>query len=152
MDNEVIEKLKDLGFNSYEAKVYLALLEKYPATGYEVSKVSNVPQARAYDTLKVLEREKIVFSSNTKPLTYTPIKASELTKRFKRKMNSTIEFLDKMLPKVKDDYTEPILGISGGANIRAKVTEIIKNAKNEIFLEIWAQDFKFFEQNLLDAY
>jgi sugar-specific transcriptional regulator TrmB len=150
--DDLIEKLKELGFNTYEAKVYLALLEKYPATGYEVSKVSNVPQARAYDTLKVLEKEKIVFANNSKPVTYTPIKPIELTKRFKRKMSSTIEFLDKMLPKVKDDYTEPILGISGGANIRAKVIEIIKNAKSEIFLEIWSQDFKFFEQYLLEAY
>ena len=31
---DVIEKLKDLGFNSYEAKVYVALLKKYPATDY----------------------------------------------------------------------------------------------------------------------
>lgn len=150
--DDLVEKLKELGFNTYEAKVYLALLEKYPATGYEVSKISNVPQARAYDTLKVLEKEKIVFASHTKPVTYTPIKASELTKRFKRKMTSTIEFLDKMLPKVKDDYTEPIIGLSGSANIRAKVAEIIRNAKYEIFIEIWSQDFKFFEQTLLDAY
>lgn len=51
---DVIEKLKDLGFNSYEAKVYVALLKKYPATGYEVSQIADIPQARAYDTLKSL--------------------------------------------------------------------------------------------------
>ncbi len=130
----------------------MALLEKYPATGYEVSKISNVPQARAYDTLKVLEKENVVVANNSKPITYTPIKPIELTKRYKRKMSATLEYLDKMLPKVKDDYTEPILGISGSANIRAKVVELIKNAKREIFLEIWSQDFKFFEHYLLEAY
>ena len=31
MSDEVVEKLKELGLNSYEAKVYLALLKKYPS-------------------------------------------------------------------------------------------------------------------------
>lgn len=150
--DEIIESLKELGLNTYEAKVYLALLKKYPATGYEASKIADVPQARAYDTLRALEQEKIVVATHSKPVTYTPIKPSELTKRFKRKINSTIEFLDKNLPNVKDDYTEPILSITGAANIREKIIEIIQNAKQEIFIEIWAQDFKFIEQYLLDAY
>lgn len=150
--DEVIERLKEVGFNTYEAKVYLALLKKYPATGYEVSQVANVPQSRAYDTLKTLEKEKIVVASNSKPVTYTPIKPGELTQRFKRKVNSTLEFLDKNLPNVKEDYTEPILSISGSANIREKVAEIIKNAKQEIYVEIWSYDFKLMEQYFLDAY
>lgn len=150
--DEIIEHLKDLGFNTYEAKVYLALLKKYPATGYEVSQIADIPQSRAYDTLKALEKEKIVVASNSKPITYTPIKPGELTQRFKRKINSTIEYLDKNLPHVKDDYTEPILSISGSANIREKVIEIIKNAQHEIFIEIWSQDYRIFEPYLLDAY
>lgn len=150
--DKVVESLKELGFNSYEAKVYLALLKKYPATGYEVSQIADVPQSRAYDTLKTLEKDKIVVASNTKPITYTPIKPNSLTQRFKRKITSTIEFLDKNLPNVKDDYTEPILSISGGANIREKIIEIIKNAKQEIYIEIWSQDYKFLEPYLLEAY
>ena len=53
--DEIVEKLKELGLNSYEAKVYVALLKKYPATGYEIGKIADIPQARAYDTLKSLE-------------------------------------------------------------------------------------------------
>ena len=150
--DEVIESLKELGFNSYEAKVYVALLKKYPATGYEVSKISNVPQARAYDTLKALEQQKVVVANNSKPVTYTPIKPSELTKRYKRKLTSTLDFLDKNLPNVKEDYTEPVLSITGGANIREKIIEIVKNAQKEIYIEIWSQDFKFIEPYLLEAY
>lgn len=150
--DKIIENLKELGFNTYESKVYLALLKKYPATGYEISQIADVPQSRAYDTLKALEKEKIVVASNSKPIMYTPIKPTELTQRFKRKVNSTLEFLNKNLPNVKADYTEPILSISGSANIREKIIEIIKNAKNEIYLEIWSQDFKFIEPYLRDAY
>ena len=44
---DIVEKLKEFGFNSYEAKVYIALLKKYPATGYEVSQIADIPQSRA---------------------------------------------------------------------------------------------------------
>ena len=101
---DLVEKLKEIGFNSYEAKVYIALLKKYPATGYEVSKLAGIPQSRTYDTLKVLEEKNIVTSANTKPVTYTPIKPKLLTSRFQKKINSTINFLDKHLPEVKDNY------------------------------------------------
>ena len=57
---DLIEKLKEIGFNTYEAKVYVALLKKYPATGYEVARVANIPQSRTYDTLKALEEKSIV--------------------------------------------------------------------------------------------
>lgn len=150
--DKIIENLKELGLNTYESKVYIALLKKYPATGYEISQIADIPQSRAYDTLKALEKEKIAVASNSKPVTYTPIKPTELTQRYKRKVTSTLEFLNKNLPNVKEDYTEPILSISGGANIREKAAEIIKNAQKEIYIEIWSQDFKFLESYLRDAY
>ncbi len=149
---DIVEKLKELGFNTYEAKVYLALLKKYPATGYEVSKIADVPQSRAYDTLKALEKEKIVVATGTNPVSYTPIKPAELTKNYKRKITSTIDYLEKHLPNVKEDYTDPIINVSGASSIREKVVDIIKNAKKEIYIEIWSQDFKFVESYLLDAY
>ena len=76
--NDLVESLKELGLNSYEAKVYIALLKKHPATGYEVSKLANIPQARTYDTLKVLEQKNVVATTNSKPATYTPIKPKQL--------------------------------------------------------------------------
>ena len=149
---ELVENLKELGLNSYEAKVYLALLKKYPATGYEVSKLADIPQARAYDTLKALEADNIVTSSPTKPITYVPIKPKELTKRYRRKITSTLDFLEKKLPNVKDDYTEPVINISGNHSISSKITEIIRNASKEIFIAAWSADFKLFEADLLEAY
>ncbi|MBR6098749.1 TrmB family transcriptional regulator [bacterium] len=149
---ELVEKLKELGFNSYEAKVYIALLKKYPATGYEVSKLADIPQARAYDTLKALENDHIVTSSPTKPISYTPIKPKEMIKQYRRKYASTLDFLDKKLPNVKDNYTEPVLNLNGHHTVNSKILEIIRNAKKEIFIAAWSQDFKNFEADLLEAY
>ena len=150
--DKIIDSLKELGLNTYEAKVYVSLLKHYPATGYEVSKLADVPQSRTYDTLKALTQKQIVTSTPDKPVTYSPIKPSELTKRYKRKMTSNIEFLEKNLPDVRADYLEPILSIRGDNKTYEKIIEIIKNAKKEIYLEIWSQDFKKIEQELLNAY
>lgn len=149
---DLVEKLKEIGFNSYEAKVYIALLKKYPATGYEVSKLANIPQARTYDTLKVLEEKNVVAASNSKPVSYTPIKPKQILTSYQKKMNSTINYLEKHLPEVKDNYNEPIITITGRQNIHNKILEIIQNAKREIYMEVWSQDYKIFEQELLNAY
>ncbi|MBO6272686.1 TrmB family transcriptional regulator [bacterium] len=150
--DKIIESLKELGFNTYEAKVYVALLKKYPATGYEVSKLANIPQSRTYDTLKVLCQKQYVTSTPDKPVMYSPIKPTELTKRYKRKVTSNIEFLEKHLPNVKEDYMEPIISINGDSEVHSKLIEIIKNAQKEIYIEVWSQDFKRLEQELLNAY
>lgn len=149
---DLVEKLKEIGFNTYEAKVYIALLKKYPATGYEVSKLANIPQSRTYDTLKILEEKNIVASTNTKPATYTPIKPKQILTSYQRKMSSTLNYLEKHLPEVKDNYNEPIVTITGKQKIQNKILEVIQNAKREIYIEVWSQDFKLFEQELLNAY
>ncbi len=150
--DELVEKLKQIGLNGYEAKVYLALLKKYPATGYEVSKLADIPQARAYDTLKALENAQIVIVSSQKPITYSPIKPKELTKRYKKKIDSTINFLDKKLPNVKDNCIEPVASVNGYIKIIEALVEVISTAKKQIFLEVWTQDFKYLEKPLLEAY
>ncbi len=149
---KLVEHLKDIGLNTYEAKVYLALLKKYPATGYEVSKLANIPQSRTYDTLKVLTQKLIVTATTNKPIEYTPIKPTELTKRIKRKLTLNLDYLEKHLPEVKENYIEPVLSVNGADNILSKLVEIIRSAKQEIYLEIWSQDFKTIEKELLNAY
>ncbi len=54
MEKKLLEDIQRLGLNSYEAKVYLALLERDSLSVSEVSKISGVPGARAYDILDSL--------------------------------------------------------------------------------------------------
>ena len=149
---KLVDCLKEIGLNTYEAKVYIALLKKYPATGYEVSKLAGIPQSRTYDTLKVLVQKQIITSTNDKPISYTPVKPTELTKRYKRRMNLSIDYLEKHLPDVKENYVEPVLSLAGEKDVLAKVVELIRSAKKEIYIEVWSQDFKTIEKELLSAY
>lgn len=149
---DIVEELKKLGLNSYESKVYLALLKKYPATGYEISQIADIPQSRAYDALKSLAGQNIVTADNEKPQKYTPIPPKELTRRYKRNMISTLDYLDKKLPQIGDDYNEPLHNLSGYENIMAKLKEIIKSAKHSLYIEIWDEEYKLLEKEFKDAY
>lgn len=150
--DELIEKFKQFGFNSYEAKVYIALLKKYPATGYEISQIANIPQSRAYDALKSLENENIIYSTKEKPQRYNPISPKELTQRFKRKMNASIDYLEKKLPRIKENYNEPIHTIYEYENSIKKIKEVINNAQDSLYLEIWATDYRQLEKEISEAY
>lgn len=150
MDN-LVDKLKELGFNTYEAKVYLALLKHHPATGYEISKDSGVPQARAYDTLKALETAKVVVAMGGKPTTYMPITPTELLDRWERSFKGSLNYLREALPTMTDEMVEPVLNIRGEDAIFAHARDMIDHAKESLFLELWKQDADRLKDSLKGA-
>lgn len=137
---KLVDKLKEMGFNTYESKVYLALLKHHPATGYEISKESGVPQARAYDTLKALENSKAVVSLGGKPVTYLPVDPIDLLDRWESKFKDSIAFLKEELPTMSDETVEPVITLRGEESIIKHATDLINTATTNIFLEIWDVD------------
>jgi HTH-type transcriptional regulator, sugar sensing transcriptional regulator len=150
--DDVLNKLKGLGLNSYEAKVYLALLKHHPVTGYEVSKESGVPQARAYDTLKSLEQQKIVTALGSKPTTYSPIPPEQLLTRWEKESQTNIGYLREHLPKVSEQTTEPVMNLQGESSIVQYAKEMIRHAKKSVFMELWAEDAHYLEPELRKAH
>lgn len=140
MADNLIDKLKELGLNSYEAKVYLALLKQSPATGYEISKESGVPQARAYDTLKALEANKIVVAMGGKPVTYTPICPNELLDRWEKSFKGSLEYLRETLPSLSNETAEPIINLIGDDTLFKHAIDMINTAERLLFLQVWRED------------
>lgn len=147
----LIDRLKHIGLNTYEAKVYLALLKHHPATGYEISKNANVPQARAYDTLKALETQKIVVSTGGKPTTYIPIPTEELLNRYEKQYQGAIDYLRTSLPSYSVESIEPVHNLRGINAIYEHARQMIESARETIFLEIWSDDQHLLEKPLQDA-
>ena len=151
-ESALLDKLKELGFNTYEAKVYIALLKHHPATGYEISKESGVPQARAYDTLKSLQTANIVVSNGEKPVTYTPISPEDLLNRRERSFLDCITYLRETLPTVSpDESSEPVTILQGIDPIIKQALEMIRHAKQSIFMELWQEDGDLLRDALCQA-
>jgi sugar-specific transcriptional regulator TrmB len=151
LSDNLIDKLKELGFNSYEAKVYLALLKHHPATGYEISKESGVPQARAYDTLKALETRNVVVAIGGKPVTYMPVRPDELLDRWERSFQGSIRYLRDALPSLADETVEPVINMRGQESIFKHALEMVANARHSIFIELWDLDLTVLCQALIAA-
>src|SRR2546421_316179 len=79
---DVTELLQQLGFSEYEARAYLALLQRNPLNGYELAKVSGLPRANIYAVLQKLEERgaavRLDLPNSTR---YAPIAPSELIQR-----------------------------------------------------------------------
>ena len=67
VEKRVIESMQELGFTASEGKIYLSLLQKPGATGYEVAATSGVPRSAIYNVLKKLEALGLVNASPGKP-------------------------------------------------------------------------------------
>ncbi|MBN1386465.1 helix-turn-helix domain-containing protein, partial [Candidatus Woesearchaeota archaeon] len=52
VQKEFLNKLKDFGLNSYESKLWTALLSRGVSTAGELSDIANVPRSRSYDVLE----------------------------------------------------------------------------------------------------
>ena len=61
VQNHFIKKLKDFGLNSYEAKIWTALLSRGVSSAGELSDIANVPRSRAYDILESLEKKGFIL-------------------------------------------------------------------------------------------
>jgi sugar-specific transcriptional regulator TrmB len=70
----ILQQLKKLGFNEYEAKSYVSLVKQGTVTAYQVSKDSGIPRARIYDVLSNLVEKGIVLKEEIEDGTkYSPL-------------------------------------------------------------------------------
>jgi sugar-specific transcriptional regulator TrmB len=100
IEKKFLSRLKDFGLNSYEAKIWAALLSRGVSTAGELSDISNVPRSRSYDVLESLEKKGFIIMKIGKPIKYIAVKPEEVLERVKKQitMDSEIqvEILDEM--------------------------------------------------------
>ncbi|PKM95068.1 MAG: hypothetical protein CVU84_07025 [Firmicutes bacterium HGW-Firmicutes-1] len=153
MKPEIIITLKNLGFTEYEAKAYLALLEKSPLSGYGVALNSGVPRSKIYEVLDGMAQNGEVLISYGAPVLYAPLPPKEL---IERRRNKTEENFDAACNSLEDfssrvEDRDNIWNISGYDEIINKAREIINAATESLIIEIWKEDFEKINQALTNA-
>lgn len=149
---DFLNKLKDFGLNSYESKLWVALLSRGSSTAGELSDISNVPRSRTYDVLESLEKKGFIIVKVGKPIKYLAVPPREVVERVKKKVAEEAEQKTQLLSQLKESETLVELntlhtqGIklvdptdrSGAFRGRNKVYEhlatMIKNAQRSITL------------------
>ncbi len=152
MPKLIIEQLSDLGFTVYESKSYLALLKKYPASGYEIAQESGVPRSVIYDVLRKLEKAGTISGIQDKPKKYIPLPPDQLISRMKNHFGSNISMLENSLADYVEHKQEGGLwNISGYENTMDKARDMLRNAKESIYLSAWGSEINQLKKSLQGA-
>ncbi len=107
VQKDFLSKLKDFGLNSYEAKLWTALLSRGVATAGELSDIANVPRSRSYDVLESLERKGFVVMKLGKPIKYIAVAPAEVLERVKKNISEDAEKQVQLIESLK---TSEVLG------------------------------------------
>ena len=102
VQKEFLNKITVLGLNSYEAKLWAALLSRGVSTAGELSDIANVPRSRSYDVLESLEKKGFVIMKLGKPIKYIAVNPTDVLERVKQSILEEAETNTKSLDKLRD--------------------------------------------------
>lgn len=152
VQTDMLNKLKDFGLNSYESKLWIALLSRGVSTAGELSDISNVPRSRAYDVLESLEKKGFIIVKVGKPIKYIAVSPTEVVERVKKKVSEEAEQRHTMLTNLKSsdllgelnslhgngvkliDPTDKSGAFRGRQKVYDHFVSLIKNAKKSIVI------------------
>jgi sugar-specific transcriptional regulator TrmB len=153
MTLDLIKILQNLGFTEYEAKAYIALLNRSPMSGYAIALNSGVPRSKIYEVLEGLVGRGEVLASHGSPVLYTPLPPKELISLKRRKVEINFDAAEDALEdfEFNTENREIIWNITGREEILNRIREIILKANQRILLEIWGEDAECLREELYDA-
>ncbi len=167
---ELLQRLKDFGMNSYEARIWVALLSCGIATAGMLADMATVPRSRSYDVLASLEKKGFVFQKGGKPLyygAYSPDKVvgnlkTNITKKagehqhhlsslFGTSLFKELEVLHKQ-GSVDHNALDHIACVKGKTALFHHVTSMVNHARESVFFFGHQEDLSAFASLLQEKY
>ena len=152
VQKDFLNKLKDFGINSYEAKIWTALLSRGVSTAGELSDIANVPRSRSYDVLESLEKKGFVIMKIGKPIKYIAVPPKEVLERVKKNIKDESDKTVALLDEIKDseilndlvnlhekgvelvDPADMSGSVKGRDNLHDHLNMMVKDAENTIVM------------------
>jgi HTH-type transcriptional regulator, sugar sensing transcriptional regulator len=127
--------LQALGFTEHEARAYVALLQCQPATAYEVSKLSGLPRANAYNVFESLTKKQAVQPVSENPVRYAAVDPQQLLGRIAEDTSTRCHQLaEKLVTVPKADGREYVWVVEGD-DIHAKISNMIERACRHVWIK-----------------
>jgi sugar-specific transcriptional regulator TrmB len=155
---QLIDQVKLLGLNSYEAKIWTSLLSRGVATSGELSDMAGVPRSRSYDVLESLESKGFVVMKLGKPIKYIAVPPVEVIERLKQRIKQETEVRARMLEEFRStelfeslaelhesgivsvDPTDITGIIKGRKPVFQKIAELISTASERVVIMLSAAE------------
>jgi sugar-specific transcriptional regulator TrmB len=138
----VIENLVYTGLSEYEARAYVGLLGKNPATAYELARASGIPTSKIYEVVSRLEEKGIispVAGEGTRK--FIPLSPAEFVASRESMMQSTLTFLTEGLPSVSKGVNVPhIWNVNGRDHLMERACMMAREAGRTLLVSIWPDE------------
>jgi sugar-specific transcriptional regulator TrmB len=144
---DVINSLRRLGLNQYEAKAYFALASFGEHTAGELAERAELPRPRVYDVLSKLQDKGFVLIQQGRPVRYAALPILEAIKTFKKQREASfseelakVDALGKELsarikarPK-EAEGGENVWTIRGREAIYSRIASMLAGAKKDVII------------------
>ena len=153
IDERLVDTIKEhFALNSYEAKVWIALLGRGITSAGELAELTGVPRSRTYDILESLERKGLVIMRLGKPIKYISLNPVEVIDKLKKQVDLELNERVKRIDEVKEnpiwlevvqlyekgikkvDPTQISGAIRGRHHLHDRFEELFNEAEEEILL------------------
>ena len=150
---EIIAKMTAIGFSEYEAKAYLSLLTRQPATAYEIAKASGVPTSKVYEVLgKLIDKGIVSIIDEGKTRKYVPLEPAEFLERHRSATEALVASLKSDLLAFKGvEDVSYIWNITEYAYLIDKGRRMIKSASGTLLVSLWREEMSLWEDDLREA-
>jgi sugar-specific transcriptional regulator TrmB len=139
----LIDRLREIGLGDYEAKLYVALVKRHPATGYELARSSGVPSSKVYEVLGRLQEKDVVFVTDGggRAKRYVPVDPEEFIDRYRTRVERALDGLRDDLESLGAD--EPlgyVRNLHGRAAQLERTSHLIARAERTLLVSGWDEE------------
>lgn len=147
-----VETLQQLDLTEYQARCFVALVRVSSATAKEVSRISDVPYTRVYNTVEDLQDRGLVEVQESDPREFRAIPADDAIRALRDEYESRLETAEQTLSELEtaDEARYPgTWEIADRGQVTRRATEIVNDAEEEVVFV--GTDDRLFETELLQT-
>jgi len=144
-------QLENVGFSSYESRLYVTLIKHGPQSAGTLSSLAGVPRTKVYGALRRLMESKMVIQSQGRPQLFLPRPpSSALSSALQRTRLQAYEF-EEVFRSLQEMYQTSMLGspmeaislwtLWGRQKILDKAAEMLNSAQSTIEIATDAEGF-----------
>jgi sugar-specific transcriptional regulator TrmB len=139
----LLDRLREIGLGDYEAKLYLALVKRHPASGYELARSSGVPSSKVYEVLGRLQEKDLVFPTDGggRAKRYVPVDPEEFIDRYRTRVTRALDGLRDELEAIGvDEPVGYIWNVQGRAPLLERTMHLLARAERTVLLSGWDEE------------
>lgn len=135
MTSTLIDNLIAFNLTRQEATIYVEFLNHGEMSGYEVAKETGISRSNVYSALQSLAEKGALYLIEGETTKYTPVPINIFLKNTLTELQKKAQSIEETAPKMREN-SEGYITILGSKNIKNKICQMLKEAKERIYMMV----------------